>query len=54
VVFNLLTARVHDGDNLHVFVSVSPKVCIPEIVCVLICNLARVLFDEFLQLKLRF
>jgi putative transposase len=51
--FQLLTARVHDGDHLHVFVSASPKVCIPEIVRVLKCNSAKVLFDEFPQIKLR-
>jgi putative transposase len=51
--FQLLTARVHDSDHLHVFVSASPKVCIPEIVRVLKCNSARVLFDEFPQIKLR-
>ena len=49
----LLAARVHDGDHLHVFVSASPKVCIPEIVRVLKCNSAKVLFGEFPQLKLR-
>ena len=40
--FVLLTARVHDGDHLHVFVSAKPKLCIPDIVCVLKCNSARV------------
>jgi putative transposase len=51
--FQVLTARVHDGDHLHVFVSAPPKVAITEVVCVLKCNSARVLFDEFPQLKLR-
>jgi putative transposase len=51
--FALLTARVHDGDHLHVFVSASPKVCIPEMVRVLKCNSAKALFLEFPQLKLR-
>ena len=51
--FVLLTARVHDGDHLHVFVSASPKVCIPEIVRLLKCNSAKVLFEEFPGLKLR-
>jgi len=50
--FQLLTARGHDGDHLHVFVSASPKVCIPEIVRVLKCNSSRMLFDEFPQIKL--
>jgi len=45
--FNLLAARVHNGDHLHVFVSAQPKVCIPDIVCILKCNSAKVLFEEF-------
>jgi len=48
----LLTARVHDGDHVHVFVSAKPKVCIPDIVCVLKSNSARLLFLEFPQIKL--
>lgn len=49
--FQLFTAGVHEGDRLHVFVSVSSKVCIPEIVRVFECNSARVLFDEFPLIK---
>ena len=45
--FEVLTARVHDGDHVHVFVSAQPKVCIPEMVRVLKCNSAKVLFLEF-------
>ena len=45
--FQLLTARVHGGDHVHVFVSAPPKVCIPVIVCVLKCNSAKMLFNEF-------
>ena len=45
--FQLLTARVHCGDHVHVFVSAPPKVCIPGIVCVLKCNSAKMLFNEF-------
>jgi putative transposase len=45
--FKLLAARVHNGDHLHVFVSAQPKVCIPDIVCLLKCNSAKVLFEEF-------
>ena len=48
----LLTARVHDGDHVHVFVSAKPKVCISDIVCVLKSNSARLLFLEFPQIKL--
>ena len=35
------------------FVSVLPSVCIPSVVRVLTCVSARLLFDEFLQFKLR-
>jgi len=45
--FVLVTARVHDGDHVHVFASASPKVCIPEMVRLLKCNSAKVLFEEF-------
>jgi len=49
--YQLLTARVHDDDHVHVFVSAEPKVCILDIVCVLKSNSARLLFLEFLQIK---
>ncbi len=45
--FQLLAAKVHDGDHVHVFVSAKPIVCIPEMVRVLKCNSAKVLFEEF-------
>ena len=45
--FQLLTARVHNGDHVHAFVSAQPKVCIPVMVCVLKCNSAKILFEEF-------
>src|SRR5271169_6724144 len=45
--FQLLTAKVHDGDHVHVFVSAKPIVCIPEMVRVLKCNSAKELFEEF-------
>ena len=45
--YRLLAARVHDGDHLHVFVSAKPRICIPEMVRVLKCNSAKVLFEEF-------
>jgi putative transposase len=51
--FQLLTARVHGGDHVHVFVSAQPKVCISDIVCVLKCNSAKILFEEFPVLKER-
>ena len=51
--FKLLTAKVHGGDHVHVFVSAQPKVGIPEMVRVLKCNSAKVLFEEFPQLKLQ-
>jgi len=50
--YMLLTARVHDGDHVHVFVSAKPKVCLFGIVCVLRSNSARLLFLEFPQIKL--
>jgi putative transposase len=49
--FQLLATKVHRGDYLHVFVSAPPKVCIPEMVCVLKCNSAKSLFEEFPVLK---
>ncbi len=49
--FALLVARVHDGNHVHVFVFASPRLCIPELVCVLKCNSARVLFLEFAKIK---
>lgn len=51
--FEVLAVRVRAGDHLHVFVSASPKVAIPEMVRVLKCNSAKVLFLEFPELKLR-
>ena len=51
--YQLLTTRVHHGDHVHVFVSARPKVCIPEIVSVLKSNSARMLFEEFPQIKLQ-
>ena len=51
--YRLLSARVHDGDHVHVFVSAPPKVSIPEMVRVFKCVSARVLFEEFSIIKLR-
>jgi putative transposase len=51
--FQLLAARVHHGDHIQVFVSARPKLCIPEMMCVLKCNSARLLFEEFPEIKLR-
>ncbi len=51
--FQVLTARVHDGDHLHVFVSAPPTVAIPVMVRVLKCNSAKVLFEEFPLIKRR-
>jgi putative transposase len=45
--FQLLAARVHHGDHVHVFVLAQSRVCIAEIVCVLKCNSAKMLFEEF-------
>ena len=51
--FQLLAAKVHHGDHIHVFVSARPKLCIPEMVRVLKCNSAKLLFEEFPEIKLR-
>ena len=51
--YRLLAARVHDGDHVHVFVSAKPRICIPEMVRVLKCNSAKVLFEEFPAIKLQ-
>jgi hypothetical protein len=47
----LLAARVHDGDYVHVFVSAAPKVYIPDLMCVFKCISAMVLFVEFPDIK---
>ena len=51
--FQLLAARVHDADHVHLFVSAPPKLCIPEMVRVLKCNSAKSLFEEFPMLKVK-
>jgi REP element-mobilizing transposase RayT len=43
----LLTAKVHHGDYVHVFVSASPVVGIPEVVHVLKCNSASCCLKRF-------
>jgi putative transposase len=49
--FQLLAARVHDGDHVHLFVSAPPSASIPEMVRVFKCVSAKLLFEEFPQLK---
>ena len=49
--YRLLAVRVHDGDHLHVFVSAPPRVAISEMVRVLKCVSAQLLFDEFPEIK---
>lgn len=51
--YQLLAARVHHGDHVHVFVSAKSMVRIPDVVAVLKSNSARLLFDEFSEIKLR-
>ena len=51
--FQLLAAKVHHGDHIHVFVSARPKLCIPEMVRVLKCNSAKLLFEEFPEIRLQ-
>jgi len=50
--YQLLTDRVYRGDHVHVFVSAKPMVCLSDIVAVLKSNSARLLFEEFLQIRL--
>ena len=49
--FQLLAARVHHGDHVHLFVSAPPKVCIPKMVSVFKCVSAKLLFEEFPEIK---
>jgi putative transposase len=49
--YRLLAVRVHDGDHVHLFVSALPSVCIPEVVRVLKCVSAQLLFSEFPRIK---
>jgi putative transposase len=46
-----LAARVHDADNVHLFVSAPPKVSIPGLIGVFKCISAMVLFVEFPDIK---
>ena len=49
--YRLFAVRVHVGDYVHVFVSAPPSVCIPEMVRVLKCVSALLLFNEFPRIK---
>ena len=49
--FQLLAARIHHGDHVHLFVSAPPKVCIPKMAGVFKCVSVKLLFDEFPQIK---
>ena len=49
--YRLMAVRVHDGDHVHLFVSVPPRMSISEVVRVFKCVSARVLFEEFPILK---
>ena len=51
--FQLLVAKVHHGDHIQLFVSVRPRLCMPEMVRVLKCNSAKLLFEEFPNIKLQ-
>ena len=51
--YQLLAARVHDADHVHLFVSAPSRASIPVMVSVFKCVSARLLFEEFLELKLR-
>ena len=49
----MLAVKVHDGDHVHLFVSAPSKMSIPAMVSVFKCVSAKLLFEEFAQLKLR-
>ena len=51
--YKLSAVRVHAGDHVHLFVSAPPSVCVPEIVRVLKCVSAQLLFSDFPMIKLR-
>ena len=51
--YQLLAARVHDADHVHLFVSAPPKASIPVMVSVFKCVSVKLLFEEFPELKLR-
>ena len=50
--FVLLAVRVHRCDHVHLFVSAPPKVSIPKMAGVFKCNSAKLLFEEFPEIKL--
>jgi putative transposase len=49
--FQLLAVKVHEGNHVHLFVSAPPKASIPEIVRVLKCVSAQLLFKQFPLIK---
>jgi REP element-mobilizing transposase RayT len=49
--WRLLAVKVHDGDHVHVFVSASPKVCVPELVRIFKVCFAVLLFEGFYILE---
>ena len=49
--YQLLAARVHDGDHVHLFVSAPPRVSIPKMVGVFKCVSAKLLFEEYPEIK---
>jgi|SRR5208337_4085302 len=51
--YRLLSARVHGGDHVHLFVSAQPTVSIPEVVRVFKCVSAKLLFEEFPEIKVQ-
>ena len=51
--YRVFACRVHDGNHVHLFASVPPSVCVASVVRVLKSVSAKLLFEEFVQLKLR-
>ena len=49
--YQLLAARVHNGDHVHLFVSAPPRVSIPKMMCVFKCVSAKLLFEEYPGIK---
>ena len=49
--FQLLTARVHDVDHMHMFVSAPPKASVSDVVRVFKCVSAQLLFKEYPEIK---
>jgi REP element-mobilizing transposase RayT len=52
--FEVFAVRVHGGDHVYVFVFALSKIGVSVMICVFKCNFVRMLFVEFVLLKLWF